>query len=265
MKGRKPSDVPASRLGLLNTGKVETEHLAEWLAVDMADLLRAVLPALGLANRRSFITSELHGADQLGVTARLARIGSILFEATERDWESSANALAGHRSDVVRQWGAYVVAAVPLLALPVRLNALRRFAADQNMSVRECAWMAFRPFLAAELEVGLDLLQSWSFDNDARIRRFASEVSRPRGVWCAHIKSLKKSPELGLPLLEPLRADPHLYVRRSVGNWLNDASKSAPAWVRATSDRWLRESDNPATRQIVRRGLRTLAGVSRSS
>ena len=91
------------------------------------------------------------------------------------------------------------------------------------------------------------------------VRRCAAAATRPRGVWCKHIDELKRDPSPGLPLLEPLRSDESLYVRRSVANWLNDASKDAPEWTRDVCARWLRESPTAETRSLVDHALRSLA------
>jgi 3-methyladenine DNA glycosylase AlkC len=77
-------------------------------------------------------------------------------------------------------------------------------------------------------------------------------------VWCAPLAALKAEPWRAVTLLQPLRADPSLYVRNSVANWLNDASRTQPAWVEDLCARWSRESATPETGYIVRRALRTL-------
>ncbi len=102
-------------------------------------------------------------------------------------------------------------------------------------------------------------MQPWVRDPDENIRRFATELTRPRGVWCARIEILKAEPWRALSLLEPLRADPSRYVQNSVANWLSDASKSRPQWVSQLGERWLVESDALQTRYIVRRALCTLS------
>ena len=95
-------------------------------------------------------------------------------------------------------------------------------------------------------------------DEHDAIRRCAVEGTRPRGVWTAHIEELKREPERGLPLLEPVRADESRYVQRAVANWLNDASKDRPEWVQEVCARWLDESPGPQTSWIVNSALRTL-------
>jgi len=116
------------------------------------------------------------------------------------------------------------------LSLPKRLEVMRRFATDRNMSVKEYAWYFLRPYLIADLPKSFELLIPWVQNPDPNIRRCAVEATRPRGVWCQHIPALKSNPELGLTILEFVRSDPSKYVQRSVGNWLNDASKSRPNW-----------------------------------
>ena len=74
--------------------------------------------------------------------------------------------------------------------------------------MREIAWMAIRPAIATDLNAGLTLLEKWSTDKAENIRRFASECTRPRGVWCQHIDALKEKPELALPILESLKFRP---------------------------------------------------------
>lgn len=257
---RNTASVPPDIRELLNQGRIETVNLCEWLVVDQATLAETVF-----AHRAwSACIPALHArfARECPATApkKIALIGQFLAEtfSTESAARAAASDLGTETSDLPRAWGAWLIGASPAFTLGEKFEAIRPFASDPNMSVREIAWMALRHEVIAHLKDSLRLLAAFTGDHDANIRRFASELTRPRGVWCAHIKALKEDPTPGLGLLEPLRADPSKYVRDSVANWLNDASKSHPDWVADTCARWERESPLPETHAIVRRATRSL-------
>jgi 3-methyladenine DNA glycosylase AlkC len=250
------SDVPPAVLQALAAGEIETVNLMEWLAADMASLARKVGAEIGggAGTALADASADMMGA---GVTDRLRAGGRAIAKAA---WGTPAFArLARHKSDLVRQWACYGVNDSSLsLSLDDRLRETLPFAADSNMSVRETAWMAFRPHLAEYFEEALPLLEELALHADANIRRFAVEVTRPRSVWGAHLPVLKCDPERAVRLLDRVKEDPSRYVKLAVGNWLNDASKSRPDWVVRTCRRW-DDVENPHTRFMTKRGLRTLA------
>jgi 3-methyladenine DNA glycosylase AlkC len=47
-------------------------------------------------------------------------------------------------------------------------------------------------------------------------------------------------------------------VRDSVGNWLNDASKTQPEWVTRICSDWQKQSPTRDTAYIIRRATRSL-------
>jgi 3-methyladenine DNA glycosylase AlkC len=254
------SEVPRDVLDALNSGVIESRTLVEWLAMDLGKLLGNVCDDIGLKKEKRSVLAEYKKVEDEGIAKRHKVAGAILFAAIKNrdDGDAIFEALATHAADVPRSLAAYAVMADQSLTLSKRLKGSRRFAADPNMVVRETAWDSYRPYLAKELRKGIKLLERWAVDKDANIRRCAVESSRPCGVWTAHIPELKAKPEIGLPLLEPVRSDPSRYVQNAVGNWLNDASKTRPEWVVKLCRRWEEESATTETKYIVRRGLRTL-------
>lgn len=242
---RRPDLVPAEVRVQLESGEPSVNHM-EQMAFDMGALLENAFPELG--NQ----AGSLRGG---GLVGKMRTGGSLLFDAYGRNaWALTAR----HSSDTVRGWGAMAVGACPSLTLPGLFTAIEAFADDSHFAVREWAWLSVRPRVIADPLPTIEILSGWTESPSPRIRRFSSEATRPRGVWSAHIPTLKREPEIAEGLLGGLRADPSVYVQDSVGNWLNDASKSRPDWARRTCDSWLADCDTESTRRICRRGLRTL-------
>lgn len=252
--------IPPEVLHALNEGLLETVNLNEFLALELPRLARNVASHIGLDAGSERLVDTLAMLGAFKPMQRHGHIARALYDLAARHAERDAVAhrLATHASDTARCWAAQWIA-LSGLPLAAQLHAVKRFAADPHFGVREIAWMAVRDATIAALDEALALLQPWTADADPNVRRFASELTRPRGVWCAQIEALKAEPWRALPLIEALRADSNRYVQNSVANWLNDASKTQPEWVDQLGARWLKESDTPATRYIVRRALRSLA------
>ncbi len=252
-------DVPEAVLEQLHRGTMATANLVEWLAVDQKILLENILVTIHKTHYLDPIGQRIGGLKKQSANTICQAIGTGFLALSQKHNDpDTLSFLAGHRSDLVRCWATYAVGHDHRLSLHDAFDAVRPFAADGHFGVREVAWLSVRHRIAEHPHEAVKLLAGWALAADENIRRFASEATRPRGVWCEHIALLKEHPELGLPVLERLKADGARYVQNSVANWLNDASKSRPGFVLATCRRWQEESTAEATAYIVRKALRTI-------
>ena len=248
---RRIVDIPPDILEGINRGEIETVNLTECLALDFAKLMRNALPDIS-----NGAIAQMKAASQLGWMNRTRLASKLIYESFGA---SIIDTLLAHTSDNVRGWASGVVALIPdLSSIEERLDLIKPLADDSNSATRETVWLLMRERIADDIEQSIEALIPWTASDRENIRRFATESTRPRGVWCSHIPKLKESPELGSPLLEPLKSDSARYVQNSVANWLNDAAKSQPDWVMNLTQRWLGESDTKETRYIVKRGRRSL-------
>lgn len=247
---KKKTTLSRERRAQLDAGSAPATHLAEILAVDFARLLASIAPTLPAAA----ITSMRKAANS-GITLRMQGAATLLRAHALGDpaqWRT-------HASDTVRGWACYLIGSDPRLTLENKLDAMRALADDDHFGVREWAWLAVRPHIAAEPLRVLAHLQAWSTDASPNVRRFACEALRPRGVWAAHIALFKQEPQHAHALLDALCCDESRYVQDSVGNWLNDAAKSQPEWVQALCNGWQqRHADHVANAYIRKRALRSL-------
>lgn len=115
---------------------------------------------------------------------------------------------------------------------------------------------AIREFLRKDFEKTLKVMHSWAEDENVHVRRLASEGSRPRLPWSFKLDQVIKNPKLTLPILEKLKADKELYVRKSVANHLNDISKEAPELSLQILQDW--KGHSKETDWILKHGARTL-------
>jgi 3-methyladenine DNA glycosylase AlkC len=144
-----------------------------------------------------------------------------------------------------------------LLLPEISLELLRIFGTADSTTAREGSQIALRTFVRKNPDEIINKIYPWIESEDERQRRLVVESSRPRGVWTSHLDMFKTNPEILIPILEKLRSDESLYVRKSVANALNDISKDHPQLVLSLAKSWMNDK-NAHTQWVVKRACRTL-------
>lgn len=128
--------------------------------------------------------------------------------------------------------------------------------AQHALTQRFTAEFSIRAFLEKHPEATLARLRQWTTDPSEHVRRLVSEGTRPRLPWAPRLRAFQKDPRPVIELLELLKDDPALYVRRSVANNLNDIGKDHPELLTAVAKRWLRGATDERC-WVVRHALRS--------
>lgn len=130
-----------------------------------------------------------------------------------------------------------------------------------QLTQRFTSEFAIRPFFLKNHVKVLKYFHKWATDKNVHVRRWVSEGSRPLLPWGQKLPIFIMDPTHTLLLLEKLKFDEELYVRKSVSNHLNDISKNHPLVVINVLKLW--EADAPEEHKgkiswIKRHALRTL-------
>ena len=128
--------------------------------------------------------------------------------------------------------------------------------AQYELTKRFTAEFSIRSFIAKDPERTFTVLQGWTTDANAHVRRLVSEGTRLRLPWAIRVAWLDANPERILELIGLLKDDPSTNVRRSVANNLNDLGKVYPELLVNTCAVWI-ESASAERRTLVEHALRS--------
>lgn len=217
------------------------DQLGEAAVGRLADALLAAYPDFPHA---AFVRDALRGLPALELKARVSHIIAALHAHLPADYPRALEVIVaagegGRRAAVppalrgFAAWPLIDFIGVHGLAHPAAsLDALR------HLTDLFSAEFAVRPFIAQAPAATLEVLAGFIQDDNEHVRRLVSEGTRPRLPWGMRLSEFQRDPTPVLGLLEQLRDDPALYVRRSVANNLNDISKDHPDLAVATCRRW---------------------------
>ena len=217
----------------------------------IADEMSAVYPAF---KAKAFLKHAQEGLAELSVMQRMARVSESLHAVLPLDYEDSLHVLRKLaprlNSGFVSMCLPHYVASYGAHAFDTSMDALKYFTTFGSSE------FAIRYFLRSDLERSLERMHAWTQDENHHVRRLASEGSRPRLPWSFRLEAMQANPKLAAGILDRLKADESLYVRKSVANHLNDVTKVHPEWVLDTIEGWSLE--NKHTAWIAKHALRSL-------
>ncbi|MBX2895029.1 MAG: hypothetical protein KF763_06285 [Cyclobacteriaceae bacterium] len=202
----------------------------------------------------AFVKDVTYNFERLSLNERMRNTSRVLQKHLPENYATTV----GIMKDVIPQLkGGYTnlvfpdyVAQFGQADLSLSLNALKYFTQFGSSE------FAIRTFLKLDLKATLNEMYKWANDKNEHVRRLASEGSRPRLPWSFKLDAIIENPALTTPILQTLRADDVLYVRKSVANHLNDITKDSPDHVLNLIKSW--DQAHPHTAWIIKRGCRSL-------
>ncbi|NOS70140.1 MAG: DNA alkylation repair protein [Verrucomicrobia bacterium] len=217
----------------------------------------------------SFRRAALRGLKPLGILQRGQHLASALREHLPERYESAAEVLIrslGPPLDGTDEFGLapffYLphVCFVGAYGVDAKHNGgddpfETSMKAQHELTRRFSAEFSMRAFLLHDPKRTLARLMKWTRDPSPHVRRLCSEGARPRLPWAVRIPAFIADPRPVLPILEALKDDPELYVRRSVANHVGDIAKNHPKLAFEICERWL-ESASTERRWVIRHALR---------
>ena len=216
----------------------------------------------GAFPREAFLVDALDGFEALELTPRARHIAVALGRHLPRDYEQAVEILIaslGPKLEAAELTGMDVFVYLPHVFYVAEFGVEHFEAsmrAQYELTQRFSAEYSIRVFLERYPERTLDRLREWVSDSNVHVRRLVSEGTRPRLPWAPRLRAFQADPRPVLGLLELLKDDPELYVRRSVANNLNDIGKDNPAALIETCRRWTQDA-TAERRWLIRHALRS--------
>lgn len=223
------------------------QPLKDQFGPDVVQRIAATLPV-----GPTFLAACLDGFEDLGLMDRARRIADVMHDHLAEDSATAVRQV--HAAIGTERYSGMASFFYNPHAVFIGTYGLPAFeesmAAMYDLTKVFTAEFCIRPFIVAYPET-MARLRQWAAEPDEHVRRLVSEGTRPRLPWAPRLPQFIADPTPVIEMLDLLVDDRSDYVRRSVGNNLNDISKDHPELAIEVARRWHRPD-------LTRRGLRTL-------
>lgn len=237
-----------------------TEQFGKSLAILLAEKIETVYPKF---DSKSFIKSVDKGVTDKSYTERIEFIAEQLFEYLPKKYENAIKILTGILGEenpnetgmFTEYWWIMPIGKyVELYGLDNYETSIK---AIEEITKRNTGEYAIRPFIRKYPEKCLKQMKSWAKSEDFHLRRLSSEGLRPKLPWSPKLDTFNDNPKPVFEILELLKEDEIMFVKKSVGNHLTDWLKVNYEPTKKLLKEWQKSKDKH-TQWIIKRATRKI-------
>ncbi|MFT6258595.1 MAG: 3-methyladenine DNA glycosylase AlkC [Rickettsiales bacterium] len=216
-------------------------------------------------DEKGFLSEIILDLERLGFKERSDLIRDKLAKYLPDNFEKAVDILLkslrselNNFGDIKTNWDGFIILPqTSFVAKYGRSHFELSMGALYEMTKRLSAENDLRTFIEVDFTRSMRILHNWCEDKNHHIRRLVSEGTRSRLPLAGRIKRFQEDPLPVIDLLEKLKDDHSLYVRRSVANNINDIAKDNPDIAVYTLQRW-NLSSSEKVKWVVRHASRNL-------
>lgn len=129
--------------------------------------------------------------------------------------------------------------------------------AIEEITKRNTGEYAIRPFIRIYPDKTLAKMKEWAKSDNFHLRRLASEGLRPKLPWATKLDTFLNNPNPVFEILDILKEDEVMFVKKSVANHLTDWLKVNREAANGLISTWSK-SKNKQTEWIIKRATRKI-------
>ena len=215
-------------------------------------------------NSKKYIESINRNCDDLGYTQRIALHAEELNLYLPKDYKKAVNILVSILGEENKKetgmfteyyWvlpiGKYIEK-YGLDNLDISIRAI------EEITKRNTGEYAIRPFIRKYPKELLVIMTKWAQSENFHLRRLASEGLRPKLPWSTKLDIFNDNPSPVFKILELLKEDEIMFVKKSVANHLTDWLKVNKLPTVKLIKKW-NKSENKHTKWIIKRATRKIS------
>ncbi len=244
----------------MKTSNSITAYFNESLASLLSEKIKQVYRSF---NSESFIKNVKIDVVGKTYTQRIVLIAEQLAEHLPKDYEKAIDILISilgeenpNETGMFKfyYWVMPIGKYVELYGVDYYATSIK---AIEAITKRNTGEYAIRPFIRKYPNKSLKQMKKWAQSSNFHLRRLASEGLRPKLPWCTKLDTFNANPYPVFEVLELLKEDQVMFVKKSVGNHLTDWLKVNYEPTKLLINKW-KESDNKHTQWIIKRATRKI-------